>query len=536
MSNGGVFQIITNDGKQDRMLMATALLNRRLALIEDARSKDPTVSDPTPTLLDIEKTHVLFMNASFKPFAAIGYEYQKVSSQSGSLSLGSSNITFSLPTYGDFISDMCVHATVTAPTFAKGGNTIVPSGRWCAYPGLRLLQRVEFAVSGNPLDAYTQDSALMFNCFNVSRDSRAAFDRCVGQQIPMDGYLAQKDLTADGLAISTNAPSHQAKVDVTNGYQTWKPSGSVSNLDIYIPLLFWFNRDPRLAVPSVALPHANRYINVNLASQAQMFDLNGNGNAAAPAFSVSASVSVLELWVNNIFVNPEVHDIFIKRIGFSLIRVHREHVQQVTQGSGRVLLSNLKWPIECMFVGFRRTYYEAPRDTPTVYNGDKWHKFAHLNATSSFGLAGAASVGAGPAFSAVAPVISAYNWMRMINTLTISAHGVPLYNAMAGMFLDSYVPYRYSSTGVSTTEDVGPMLINFCLFPGSYQPSGHINVSRAREFYLEYTTAQDESSVDIIGSGALAATGATSATLVVIASAINFLLISDGSAVLRYTT
>lgn len=28
------------------------------------------------------------------------------------------------------------------------------------------------------------------------------------------------------------------------------------------------------------------------------------------------------------------------------------------------------------------------------------------------------------------------------------------------------------------------MFINFALFPGVFQPSGHINVSRAREFYI----------------------------------------------------
>lgn len=63
MATGGIFQLITNDGRQDRMLMATALLRKRLNLIEAARRSNPTVSDPTPTLVDIEKTHILFTNA-----------------------------------------------------------------------------------------------------------------------------------------------------------------------------------------------------------------------------------------------------------------------------------------------------------------------------------------------------------------------------------------------------------------------------------------------------------------------------------------
>ncbi len=63
MATGGIFQLITNDGKQDRMLMATALLNKRLLEIERMRARNPQIKDPTPTLVDIERTHVLFMNA-----------------------------------------------------------------------------------------------------------------------------------------------------------------------------------------------------------------------------------------------------------------------------------------------------------------------------------------------------------------------------------------------------------------------------------------------------------------------------------------
>jgi len=55
--------------------MATKLLNQRLIDIERMRSRNPQIKDPTPTLVDIERTHILFMNAHFKPFAAIGYEY-----------------------------------------------------------------------------------------------------------------------------------------------------------------------------------------------------------------------------------------------------------------------------------------------------------------------------------------------------------------------------------------------------------------------------------------------------------------------------
>ena len=97
MATGGIFTIITNDGKQDRMLMATALLHDRLASIYNQklmanRMVNPGIKDDDvanlPSLLDIEKTHILFTNAHFKPFAAIGFEYNKVRPTSGTTGLG----------------------------------------------------------------------------------------------------------------------------------------------------------------------------------------------------------------------------------------------------------------------------------------------------------------------------------------------------------------------------------------------------------------------------------------------------------------
>ncbi len=146
MATGGIFTIITNDGKQDRMLMATALLHERLRAINEFKQKrngraaDDLVN--LPTLLDIEKTHFLFTNAHFKPFAAIGFEYNKVRATSGNPSLGSS-IQFSIPQFGDFFHDICCHAVLLQPTLNSTAsiNSNAPLMRWAAFPGEALLQQ-----------------------------------------------------------------------------------------------------------------------------------------------------------------------------------------------------------------------------------------------------------------------------------------------------------------------------------------------------------------------------------------------------------
>lgn len=586
MATAGIFTLITNDGKQDRMLMATELLKRRLKSIKQARAA-AGLKDTTPTLLDIERTHVLFMNAHFKPFAAIGFEYHKVNPDSGGATLGT-DVRFSIPQFGDFFNDMALYMKFNKAVYtpvADAPNQDV--FRYCDYPGERLLQKVKFDVNGNPLDEYTADVYNFHRQFNIQPNKTVAWNRLVGQETPQEAYLAQESLVQ---------PSSRVKVEYCDGYQT--PKGEHDALVVMVPLLFWFNKDPRLAVPSVSIPYGQRFLNITLAKSSDLIELvtppgsDGSDSGVVPALTVAEC----SLFINNIFVNPEVHDIFIKRIGFTLIRVHRLQTTRVKDDNANILLNNMKWPIECMFVAIK----PVANTTDTSDGGNNkalqtWHRFSkitdsiddvdgvasckmdtvakaevdafldvidsggtaddQLTAYSTlskntaagaalFALAGAAASVAVATSTTVYGVVQAAasdvyhkhpvksgacarvevrKHTPTIERLSITAHGIDIYKEMPGTFFHSYTPYTFGGHNVSSPEDPGAHMITFCLYPGSYQPSGHVNVSRAREFYLRYWS-----------DGAV--TTADPADLIIVASAINFLLISDGSAVLRYST
>ncbi len=109
-----------------------------------------------------------------------------------------------------------------------------------------------------------------------------------------------------------------------------------------------------------------------------------------------------------------------------------------------------------------------------------------------------------------------------IDTLQLQAHGINIYSTFRAAFFRDYQSFTFGGANIITPEDLGACMLNFCLYPGTYQPSGHINVSRAREFYLQYVSSY--------------VTSSTPCDLLTLAIAINFLLVSDGSAVLRYST
>lgn len=220
--------------------MATALLNKRLLEIERMRAQNPQIKDPTPTLVDIERTHVLFMNAHFKPFAAIGYEYNKVAVQSGSARLNS-EVQFSIPQFGDFFNDMVLHVKLGAVDATNAGYWTNPSVgadgdeliAYVDYVGQRLCQKVQFTVNGNPLDEYDSDVLNFHNDFFITPNKRVGWNRNVGQEVPHQGF--EDVLTANGR--SGRGAGVRLGVEVFDGPQTPKPSQP--ELELWVPLLFW---------------------------------------------------------------------------------------------------------------------------------------------------------------------------------------------------------------------------------------------------------------------------------------------------------
>jgi hypothetical protein len=243
------------------------------------------------------------------------------------------------------------------------------------------------------------------------------------------------------------------------------------------------------------------------------------GNVRTPALSLH--------WYNR-------HDIFIKRIGFSLIRVHRFQTNRVTVSTENLLLAQLKWPVESMFVGLRPASNVSDSN---VNQYRDWHRLTLLtdNVIDSTSRSKTdVMVDDTVAYNAVSAKhktahsqhfverVTFPTRTETVDTLQIQAHGINIFNAFKAQFFRDYITYTFGGANIITPEDPGAMMVNFCLYPGTYQPSGHINVSRAREFYMQYTSS--------------VCSNTQPCDMLTLASAINFLLISDGSAVLRYST
>lgn len=570
MSSGAILSLISADGKQDALLTATRFLTTRLANIVAVRKSRGM--DPIPTLADVERTHIVFTHAHYRPYAAVALEYQKQTATSAT-ALGS-EITFNIPQFGEFFSDMAVHVKLNAITHTGTGTTVnSPSFRYLDYVGERLMEKTTFSVNGNPIDETDYNTYVFHRQFRLPVSKRTAWNRCVGQEETNLATLSQAAGEQEG---------YQCKMIYTDGNQTRKSGTAQSHavLEVMIPLLFWFNLDPRSAIPSVSIPHGQRFIKVTLAAISNVFVAQGRGTGAGALESTNQTaltaptLATCSLYINNLFMNPEIHEIYIKRITFSLIRVYRRQTLTVNSATNSYQLSEVKWPVECMFVGFRPDVANYAWNSTFLGTSNTWHRFSqgtlntrYLSSVAAgiqsdndgasyvaltYPLTASASVSVptdatlttnGGTFSgdgslittvtgvttdtgtvfvrALAAQVRAHTWSKTIDDLTIKAHGITLYNQFTSQFYNAYIPFTYGDAIVAP-EDIGAMMVTFCLYPGAFQPSGHINVSRAREFYLEYNSSYFTASV----------TGKAYVECV----CINFLLIHSGNASVRFST
>jgi len=519
MSTAGVFKIIINDGSQDRLLMATSMLNDRLREVRRIRCKNPAIktNDNIPTLVDIEKTHLLFVNAHFKPFCAIGYEYQQVGPQFSIVNLGQ-EIVFSIPQFGDFFHDMVLNVQLSGFAAQEENDKVY----YCDFLGHRLMQNVKFQVNGNYLDQYDCNVMNFHYNFFLPAHKKMGWMSLVGQETPNVATITHNlpTQTVSG-ASRSDTDEWRQQVYILDGPQTPKQTHDV--VDLWIPLLFWFNKDPRLSIPSVSIPYGQRFINIELAP-VELLCASVNGGMFTPP-----TITRCQLYINNIFLNPEIHDIFIRRIGFTMIRLHLQQQVPEMSNSDQVQLFKLKWPIETIYLGLQPTINQTGPD-----NMSDWHRYHNVEKRTfpmvvavpnpDFDTSLPADIGPNAGIPEHVLAFSSAVWRQpspTIDTLGIVNHGVHLYQETPAQFFSQYIPYNYGDR-ISSPVDIGMAMITFNLYPGTYQPSGHFNLSQARETYLSWTG----STISPINP----------ATLYICAVAINFLLIAQSTCVLRYNT
>jgi hypothetical protein len=199
-------------------------------------------------------------------------------------------VTATISRNGDLIKDMWLEVNMLSVTDGVYGL------------GNALVKKVELEIGGQLIDRQYGEWMNIWSELSVPEGKRAGYDEMVGN-VPATGEAGS--LTRDN--------THN------------------SNLDV--PLMFWFNRNPGLALPLIALQYHEVKLNLELATQDE---LGG-----------TADINTCKLWVDYIFLDTDErrrfaqvsHEYLIEQVQFT-------GDETITNGSTKRVDLNYNHPVK----------------------------------------------------------------------------------------------------------------------------------------------------------------------------------------------
>ena len=148
---------------------------------------------------------------------------------------------------------------VTLPEIGQDGCCGTVDGcdktyaRWLDYPGEQLISMVEVEIGGQRIDRQYGDWMHIWNQLTLTAEQERGYNAMVGQTTQLT-YLTDPSFAAVDSACAAN--------DVPAA--VCAPRNALPETTLYIPLQFWFCRNPGLALPLIALQYHEVRINLEL--------------------------------------------------------------------------------------------------------------------------------------------------------------------------------------------------------------------------------------------------------------------------------
>ncbi len=500
MSSGGPFILSINTTEEDELIFKQKSLLRVIANLNAVKVKkifelNPDISvskllkvsyENLPTFSEIEQIN--FFNTVYKPIIAMTSVYSKTTPIQGQKKLGTTTV-FTLPIYGEFIADAAIHCTLTGLSAVSALDRV----KYVDFLGHKMIKKISLKLNNKTVSSYSSDKYNIFYDCKLKNDLQSGYNKLVGQENPVIAQL-NPDIDLEYVQF----------IPLGLGAQTFKQTQDT--VEMMIPLLFWFN-NLKTPLPNYMLTQGTTQIEVEFESSDLLISVYNGGGGGGYNLPV---MSTCDLYLNHLYVDTVVMDMFKKYFKFQLIRTDQWFIEEIKNNSGSLYLQKFRGLIECLYIGFR------PKSNYLV--GKKWYKNLYLT-TSSVNI---------PVVDEVLTIgynqANYYNEYSMIKNVGITLNGNVINTYMPGIHYSTYVPFI---RGVKTPKEGW---LSFCYNQNQdvYQPSGHLSTLTIREMYLNYE-GNVVSGVDVIRSD-------NPANVIGYAECLNFLIVDDkGGAILKYT-
>lgn len=292
--------------------------------------------------------------------------------------------------------------------------------------------------------------------------------------------------TGEWLAIYSSLFTAEAKnlaiCDMVDIYQNVKFKNSSGIFDkegiVFIPLVFWFNRNPGLALPLLALQYADVRLRVKLKSNALIFNTGTGDPRRTNNTDTGISINRIQLLTEFIFLDKEEKSLFATHPHEYLIEQVQCSDKEPIESKDDLTVSefqNYQHKIELSFnhpvkALFWSIQDDQSSDGSKVARGNQlfnyWNNLDFSDTTGRRNTVIDASIALN-GYEIFDPLTGLY-----FNQVTKNEHFSG--NGFEGLVVENTNP-QYA---IDLTKGIGVYSYSFALHPEHHQPSGTLNFSK----------------------------------------------------------
>ena len=220
--------------------------------------------------------------------------------------------------------DLCyrTYLQVTLPEINQSlasNSTGAVYARWLDYIGEQLISQVEVEIGGQRIDRQYGDWMHIWNQLTMTEEQKRGYFKMIGNTTQLT-YITDPQFAniSSPCSSSATAPS-----------QVCAPRNALPETTLYIPLLFWFCRNPGLALPLIALQYHEVKINLDIRPLGEcLWAVNSlsvtTGTPSVPA-AYQQSLVAASLYVDYVFLDTDErrkmaqnpHEYLIEQVQFT---------------------------------------------------------------------------------------------------------------------------------------------------------------------------------------------------------------------------
>merc|ERR1711924_220338 len=170
--------------------------------------------------------------------------------------------------------------------------------RWLDCPGEQMIAQVEVEIGGQRIDRQYGDWMHIWNQLTLSAEQEKGYNKMIGNTTQLTYITDPTFANVDG-PCGNDAP-----------VQVCAPRNALPETTLYVPLQFWYCRNPGLALPLIALQYHEVKINVDLRPIDECLwavkDINPNSKGDQKvSVAYNQSLVAASLYVDYVFLDTE---------------------------------------------------------------------------------------------------------------------------------------------------------------------------------------------------------------------------------------